>query len=391
MLRGLHAALIMRLGRRPGINLPDFRGRAQPESEEEPRSVVMADGYWIQRGVATVPVRDVLVRRAGQVSADSTEFQSYERITRTVRTARADRRVSAILLDIDSPGGEAGGIFDLAAEIHDIAQAKPVWAMANDDALSAAYLLASAAERVWATQTASLGSIGVVALHADQSAFDAAEGLKFTYIYRGDHKVDANPHEALSDQARTAIQTEVDRLYTKLVEMVASHRRLEASRVRGTQAQVYYGEDSIKRGLVDEIGTFDEAHAALVAHIQAKEANTMDNNSTTAAATPPATTAENANVIQLRVDEARAAMRAEAQEIAALCALAKHPSLRPASSVKASPKPPSSPSFKRSRPPMRPKPPSCRSTPRTADQRPSSRELARTAADARMAQMYPNR
>ena len=386
MLRGFHAALFHRGSPRAAASTSRLPrpGSARRRRRAAQRSV--ADGYWIQRGVATVPVRDVLVRRAGQVSADSTEFQSYERLTGTLRTARIDPRVAAILLDIDSPGGEAGGVFDLAAEIRGIAQAKPVWAVANDDALSAAYLLASAAERVWATQTASLGSIGVVALHADQSAFDAAEGLKYTYIYRGDHKVDANPHEALSEQARTAIQTEIDRLYTKLVDMVATHRRIEASRVRGTQAQVYYGEDTIARGLVDTIGTFDEAHAGLVAHIKARGAITMDTPATVAAQTT-----ENANVVQLRVDEARAAMRAEAQEIAALCALAKHPELAAGFIGEGLTKSVVITKLQEVQAADAAKAAIVAVDTTAAAERVSPRELARQAGDDRLARMYPSR
>ena len=203
----------------------------------------------------------------GRCSPTRPVLQSYEEVARTMRAAQADNRARGILLDIDSPGGEAGGVFDLARAIRQAGQTKPIWAMANDDALSAAYVLASAADRIWSTQTAALGSLGVVALHADQSAFDAAEGIKYTYLYRGARKVDANPHNPLSDEGQTAIQSEVDRLYEKLVSLVAEHRSVEASRIRGQEAAIYFGENAISAGLVDQIGTFEQAHAALAQHI----------------------------------------------------------------------------------------------------------------------------
>jgi signal peptide peptidase SppA len=326
MLLGLHAALLARGSQQSEpINLPDFRGAIDSGKDGAP---IRAAGYSIQSGVATVPVHGVLVRRAGQIQPDSTILQSYEEVARVLRTASADDRVRGILLDIDSPGGEAGGVFDLAKEIRASASRKPVWSIANDDALSAAYVLASATQRVYATQTASLGSLGVVALHADQSAFDQAEGIKYTYVYRGAHKVDANPHEALSDDAHATIQAEVDRLYTMLVDMVGEHRGVPAKELRGTEAGIYFGTHAKAQKLADKIGTIDEAHAALVAHTSKRGARMSDPTPEPAAQPAPAATPPvDNNVIALRVDEARTQLRAEATEIAALCALAKHPEL----------------------------------------------------------------
>jgi signal peptide peptidase SppA len=325
MLLGLHAAMLHRGSLL--AELPDIRGRVEGDSP----STATPRGYSIRSGIATVPVHGVLVRRAGQIQPDSTILQSYEDVTRVLRTARADDRVRGILLDIDSPGGEAGGIFDIAAEIRATAQAKPVWSIANDDALSAAYVLAAATQRIYATQTASLGSLGVVALHADQSAFDAAEGIKYTYVYRGAHKIDANPHEALTDDAQATIQAEVDRLYAKLVDMVGEHRGVPGKQLRATEAAIYFGEHAKAQKLADRIGTIDEAHAALVIHSQKRGTRMSDPTPPVDPAaqtpTPPATPPVDNNVIQLRVDEARTQLRAEATEIAQLCLLAKHPEL----------------------------------------------------------------
>src|SRR5262245_32301371 len=290
--------------------------------DERPR------GYSIDHGVATVPIRGVLVRRAGQMAPDSTPLQSYENLSRIIASAQHDSRVRATLLDIDSPGGEAGGVFDLAAEIRRASKLKPIWAIANDDSLSAAYLLASAAHRVWATQTAPVGSVGVVALHADQSGRDAEQGIKYTYVYRGAHKIDANPHSALTADAQVVIQSEVDRLYDKLVTMVADHRAMDSTRIRGTEAGIYFGEKAQAQGLVDQIGTFDEAHAELAKHIQPRGSR-MENSSESQenVTTPAITTIADTNIVQLRIDEARAAARAEAVEIAAMCDLAGLPHL----------------------------------------------------------------
>jgi signal peptide peptidase SppA len=336
LLVGLRSAMLAR-GSQQLPEIRAFDDSSPSQGNDRPR------GYSIANGVATIPIHGVLVRRAGQVQPDSTVLQSYEEVARTMSAAQADNRARGILLDIDSPGGEAGGVFDLARLIRQASQTKPIWAMANDDALSAAYVLASAANRIWSTQTAALGSLGVVALHADQSAFDAAEGIKYTYLYRGARKVDANPHNPLSDEGQTAIQSEVDRLYEKLISLVSEHRSVEASRIRGQEAAIYFGENAISAGLVDRIGTFEQAHAALAQHIvnpqqprgpkmeapnpptgEMQPAHT-NVQPTPTPPTPPAATDN--NVVQLRVNEAVTAYRAQAREIAELCALARYPEM----------------------------------------------------------------
>ena len=150
--------------------------------------------------------------------------------------ARDDPEVKAILLDIDSPGGESGGVFDLADRIRAATLVKPVWAVANDMAFSAAYALASAAQKVYVSRTGGVGSIGVIAIHVDQSLRDAQEGLHFTAVYAGDRKNDLTPHAPLSNDAQRFLQGEVDRVYGLFVDTVARQRGLSAaidSRYRG--------------------------------------------------------------------------------------------------------------------------------------------------------------
>jgi signal peptide peptidase SppA len=289
-------------------------------------------GYRLNKGVATVPVHGVLVRRAGQIDADSTRLQSYENLTRVLRNVRADRRARAILLDIDSPGGEAGGVFDFANEVRAIGRDKPVWAVANDDALSAAYAIAAAAQRVWVTDTGAAGGVGVVALHLDQSRRDEEAGIAYSYIFKGAHKIDANPHEPLSIEARIGIQGEIDRIYDKFTASVAEHRRLQPAQVRATEARVYFGGNARSEGLADEVGNYDQAHQALAESVSLGPVNSasrprgdsrMDNSEDN-----PATTAAT-NVVNLDDvrGEARTQALAYAEEVSHLCKLGRHPEL----------------------------------------------------------------
>ena len=208
-------------------------------------------------GIAVIPVVGTLVKRVMGIDAAS-GLMSYDEIGARLDAALADPQVAGILLDMDSPGGEAGGVFELAARIRAVSQIKPVWAHANDVAYSAAYAIAAASERLTLSQTAGVGSIGVIALHVDQSVRDAKDGLNYTAIFAGGHKNDFSPHEALTPQASTALQTEVDRLYTIFTSQVAAMRGLDRDAVRATEAGVYFGEQAVAAGLADAVMPFDQ-------------------------------------------------------------------------------------------------------------------------------------
>jgi len=219
--------------------------------------------------IAVISVSGTLVRRAAAVDAAS-GLTSYSAISAQLAQAVRDPAVNAILLDIDSPGGEAGGAFDLADQIVAARQIKPIWAVANDDAFSAAYAIASAATRVYVTRTGGVGSVGVIALHVDQSQRDAMNGLRYTAVYAGDRKNDMSPHAPLSTDAAQALQAEVDRLYGLFVSTVAVNRNLSAQNVQDTEAGLYFAQDAIDAGLADVVGTLDDALLALSEELQTK-------------------------------------------------------------------------------------------------------------------------
>ncbi len=217
-------------------------------------------------GVAVIPIHGTLVRRTVGLEAES-GLTSYSGLAAQLDAAIGNPAVSAILLDIDSPGGESGGVFDLADRIRAASQIKPVWAVANDMAFSAAYALASAASRVFVSRTGGVGSIGVIAMHVDQSEKDAQDGVHYTAVFAGDRKNDLNPHEPISSEAHAFLKAEVNRIYGLFVDTVARHRGIEASAVRDTEAGLFFGQAAVAMGLADAIGTFDEALAQLLASL----------------------------------------------------------------------------------------------------------------------------
>ncbi len=207
-------------------------------------------------GIAIIPVVGSLVRRTVGLDPAS-GFTSYAEIAGMVDAALADPSVEGIVLDIDSPGGEAGGVFELGEHIRAVDAVKPVWAVAADSAFSAAYAIGCSASRLAVSRTGGVGSIGVIAMHVDQTARDAQQGYRYTPITAGDHKNDFSPHEKLTPDAHARLQAEVDRLYGLFVDHVASMRRLDAEAVRATEAGIYFGADAVTAGLVDVVGSLD--------------------------------------------------------------------------------------------------------------------------------------
>ena len=208
--------------------------------------------------VAVIPIHGTLVRRTSGLEAES-GLASYTGIAAQLDAALTSPEVAAILLDIDSPGGESGGVFDLADRIRAASEVKPVWAVANDMAFSAAYALASAATRVFLARTGGVGSIGVIAMHVDQSVKDAQDGVRYTAVFAGERKNDLNPHEPISNEAHAVLKAEVDRIYDLFVETVARHRGLDADAVRATEAGLFFGPDAVATGLADAVGSLDDA------------------------------------------------------------------------------------------------------------------------------------
>lgn len=211
-------------------------------------------------GIAVLPIYGTLVRRTVGLEAES-GMASYQELATMLDTAVADPNVAAILLDIDSAGGESGGVFDLADRVAAAAKRKPVWALANDMAFSAAYAIGSAASRFIVTRTGGVGSIGVIAMHADQSVKDAKDGVRYTTVFAGARKNDLNPHEPISDEAHAFLKNEVERVYGLFVETVSRNRGVSADAVRATEASIYYGADAVAAGLADAVGTFDDVLA----------------------------------------------------------------------------------------------------------------------------------
>lgn len=228
----------------------------QGPSSREPRSAGT---------VAVLPLYGVLVPRADLMS-EMSGATSLERWTQSFRAAVADPGVDAILLDVDSPGGSTDLVQEAADVVFGARGVKPVTAVANTDAASAAYWIASQADELVVTPSGSVGSIGVFAAHQDISAAMEKLGIDTTLIYAGKHKVELNPFEPLSEDARTAMQALVDEFYGKFVAAVARGRGVSEDAVRNGfgEGRMVPASDAVRLGMADRVGTFEETADQLV-------------------------------------------------------------------------------------------------------------------------------
>jgi signal peptide peptidase SppA len=233
-----------------------FVGEAT-ETDGNGRSVAKLPYRRTAEGTGIVTITGSLVNRGAWIGAQS-GITSYEGIAHQIESAVRDPKVRNIILDIDSPGGEAVGAMETSALIRTANEAKPVYAMVNGMAASAAYALASGAKAVISTESGVSGSIGVVLMHADYSRAVDRAGITPTLIHAGAHKVDGNPYAPLSGDVKADLQAEVDRYYALFIDAVAAGRgrRLSAKAARATEARTFIGDAAKESGLVDDIGSF---------------------------------------------------------------------------------------------------------------------------------------
>lgn len=216
-------------------------------------------------GVAVIPSHGLLVPRRGQITQACTELTSYERIRSQLYAALNDPSISEIVLDINSGGGFASGCKELADYIYQSRETKPITAIVNFNAFSAAYFIASACSKVVISQTSGVGSIGVIMEHLDTSKMEENIGVKFTSLYRGDNKNNGTSHEPLSDASLAMYDKMLDDLYQTFTTSVAEYRGLDLQAVIDTQAGVFFGADAISAGLADEIADPQTAINAIAA------------------------------------------------------------------------------------------------------------------------------
>lgn len=280
-------------------------------------------GYSVTDGVAVIHASGALVHRS-RLDGASSYLLGYNELAMQLEDAMANPDVHAVLQVFDSPGGEVAGAFEYAGRIAEQRGRKPMWAIADSLAASAAYLGGSAFQQLAVSQTGYVGSIGVVMRHVDMSRKLANDGIKVTQIYAGTHKVDGNPYEPLPRDVQASLQSEVDALYELFVNTVASQRGISADAIRATQADTFRGQIGVDLGLADRVATTDQLISELAAMRRRsfpagptarstadQKGNSMSGNTTggqqaAASAAPAANAQSGATFTQADLDAARA-------------------------------------------------------------------------------------
>jgi signal peptide peptidase SppA len=200
-------------------------------------------------------------------------LMSYPDISNMLRNAISDPNSDAILFDIQSPGGQSVGLFDLVDEIYNMRDQKPIYSIANDYAFSAAYAIATGAEKIYTTRDGMVGSVGVIMQHVDYSEYLKNEGIKVTSIYAGKRKNDFSPYFPLSKEALDFGQKMVNELYEDFTSNVARNRGIDQKEVKKTEANIFNAKEAIANGFADEIGTMEDSIAKIF------ESNSLNSSS----------------------------------------------------------------------------------------------------------------
>ncbi len=214
------------------------------------RTVTMRDG------TAVIPIRGPIFRHAGMLTEISGATATAT-LALDIRTALDNKFVSQIVLDIDSPGGEAAGIQELANLVYAGRLIKPIKAFVGGTGASAAYWIGSAASQIIVAETAIVGSIGVVMSHMDTTERDMKSGVRRVEIVSSaspDKRIDPS-----TEAGRARVQALVDSLGEIFVRDVARNRGTTTAKVLSDFGKgfVMTGADAVRAGMADGLGSLE--------------------------------------------------------------------------------------------------------------------------------------
>lgn len=209
------------------------------------------------RLVAVIPIQGVVTARAGGVAMD--------RLRNSIRSAASNPDVSAIVLDMDTPGGTYAGTPETAAVVAEAAKEKNVIAMVNTLAASAGYWIASQASEIVMSPSSDVGSIGVYRMHIDVSKALEDAGIAINFIHAGKFKVEGNMFQTLGDEARASMQASVDESYDEFLGAVAKGRGVSVAKARDEfgQGRVVGADRAVALGMADRVASMSDVLAGL--------------------------------------------------------------------------------------------------------------------------------
>jgi protease-4 len=171
-----------------------------------------------------------------------------------------DDSVKGILLIVNSPGGDVVASEKLARKVEEVAKKKPVVVYVEDLCASGAYMASVPADYIVAEKHSIVGSIGVIMGTMHYYKLMEKLGVNVTVIKAGKYKDIGSPYRPMTDEEKEYLQKMINSMYIDFVEWVAEHRNLTINEtLKIADGKIYTGEDAVKVGLVDEIGTEEDA------------------------------------------------------------------------------------------------------------------------------------
>jgi signal peptide peptidase SppA len=210
--------------------------------------------YEIEDGVAVLEISGVIGNKLPVWMQKYLGMTSADRIAEAIERADADLSVSALVLSIDSPGGTVSGVPEIGQRI--AAMSKPVVAFTDNLMASAAYWIGSQATAIVATKSAIVGSIGVYLPAISYKKMYENAGVSVDLIKAGKYKGALYPGTDLTEEQRDDLQDGVDYVYRLFSGAVAERREVDPEVMQG---QDFYADDAVANGLIDQLGTLDDA------------------------------------------------------------------------------------------------------------------------------------
>ncbi|MGE0464802.1 MAG: S49 family peptidase [Vicinamibacterales bacterium] len=238
---------------------PTFAAALYPVEAAGPRT----PGVTSAQTIAVIPVMGTLLPRVGALDAMS-GATSYLDLQRAIRAAVNDPDVRAVVLNIDSPGGAVALCQELADDIRAMRDSKPITAIANSTAASAAFWLGAQAGRLVVTPSGQVGSVGVVAAHDNIAARLEAEGVQKTVLATSKYKTEGNPYEPLTDEARAEAIRVLQAYHGEFERGLAKGRKVSAAQVHSQfgEGRMVLASEAVERGMADAVETFDDVLAS---------------------------------------------------------------------------------------------------------------------------------
>jgi signal peptide peptidase SppA len=246
----------------------EVRARFGPRAWDRPEPAAAARPATANEGererVAVLRVHGVIAHRAAMVDdICGPGGTSCERLGQQLDATVGNSKVCAIVLDVDSPGGSVFGVEELASRVYEARQQKPITAVVNATASSAAYWIASQAGEIVVTPSGEVGSVGVFGVHEDHRKAAEQQGIAVTLIHAGRYKVEGSPWTELTADAQGHMQAQVNRYYEAFIRAVARGRGVEVPQKQIEEGTAFGGgrtftaEEAGRLGLVDGLGTLD--------------------------------------------------------------------------------------------------------------------------------------